>query len=261
MFESFCTLAGLALWMLLPWAGHAARQDSPGPATVQSSLASRLLKIEEADGDVREAARRDLLSTTVSELPELREALESLAAQRKASPSIIRLAYDATVHAHVREAKLRFLAEQPANQRSGEPFLGILLGGDVTSNTPGNPSGVAVRSTNPGFVAYEALEEGDLLLAIRTPRGLERLSHFGDLQSAFYGLSPGDQIEFLVMRGGAVVRVPLRLDERPEPRSSNPNQQRWEMVAAEARRAAAVYWEEQIAPVLPPPAVPVARSE
>lgn len=254
----FAIAAGLGLFAAAP-PPCGPPQDSAEPAKITMNLAARLSRIDDPDQRVRDTARRDLLGLTASELADLREALSELARGGRLTPGITRLAYDVTVHAHVRDAKLRFLAALPPEQRSGEAFLGIMLGGDLTSNTPGSPSGVAIRTANPGFVAYEAFEDGDVLVAVRTPRGLERLESFGDLRNAFYALAPGDSVEFLVLRGGALVRVPLRLDERPEPQVSN--QQRWEVAAIEARRAAQAYWDEQIAPLLPPPATPVARSE
>jgi hypothetical protein len=260
MHNALCKLAiTAALGLLAAQQAGMPPQDAAQQSNVATNLASRLLRIEDPDQHVRDSARRELLGLTTSELAELREALAELGRDRRLSPGIVRLAYDVTLHAHVRDAKLRFLAALPPEQRSGEAFLGIMLGGDLTSNTPGSPSGVAVRTANPGFVAYEAFEDGDVLVAVRTVRGLERLESFGDLRNAFYALSPGDSVEFLVLRGGALIRVPLRLDERPEPQVSN--QQRWEMAAIEARRAAQAFWDEQIVPLLPPPATPVARSD
>lgn len=248
-----CTLGGAPP---APVAGQEASAQRP---QVASALAARLGKIDDPDQRAREAARRDVLSLTTSELPELRAALAELARQHRLTPGIVRLAYDVTMHAYVREAKLQFLDAQPPNVRTGEPFLGIMLGGDMTSSTPGAPAGVAVRSINPGFVAYEVLEEGDLLIAVRSHRGLERLSHFGNLQMIFQDLAPGDSVEFIIVRGGSVVRAALKLDERPESRLSG--EARWQGAANEAQREAAAYWDEQIVPILPPPATPIARSE
>ena len=203
-------------------------QDSHERVKVASPLASRLLRIDDADQRVREAARRDVLSITSSEFPGLREAIAVLARDRRLSPTVIRLAHDACLHIHVREAKVRFLEEQPPAQR-GQAFLGITGGGEQ-----GNPHGLSIRSTRVGFVAYEAFEEGDVLMAVRAERGLERVTSIPDLRSAIYGLSPGHLVEFLIARGGVVLRVAVRLDERPGDEFAPPSQP-WEL---EARRVA-----------------------
>ena len=138
-------------------------------------------------------------------------------------------------------------------------FLGIMLGGDLYGQSSGSSNGIPVRTTMVGFAAYEVFEAGDLLIAMRTVRGVEILSDFGDLRRSFTDLAPGDPVEFFVSRGGVVLRVSFHLDERIE--QGTPMSLRWDRAHDEARRAAAEYWEEQFAPLLPRSGSAVARGD
>ena len=130
----------------------------------------------------------------------------------------------------------------------GDAFLGVSLGGDPWNRTDNGRSGVAIRATEPGFVAYEVFEEGDLLVGVRGRDGLDRLVNYADLRSAFQRLAPGDSVEFLVMRGGRVLRIPVVLDERM---ATIPGiDEQWNRVEATARRQADAFWHEHLAPLL-----------
>lgn len=239
----------------------APQQPSVAHGEEQSPAARLARKIESAvrdpDARVREAQRRELLSLAISELPVLREAV-ALLSRSEISPLARVLVREMVVHIHIREAKERFVGSLEEEARTHAPFLGIRMGGDQFGSSPGQKHGVFIVSTEPGFVAYEMFEEGDLLIAVRTEAGEAPLKHFPDLAAAFARLMPGDHVEFLVVRGGAVMRVPLRLDERID----QPEQTfRWEQAKTEALHAAERYWQEQIVPLLPRQGGAVARGE
>lgn len=241
--------------VMLPALGAQSQTTQPSTQKLgdgQTAQAARLVEmiiaVSDPDARVRETARRELLGLSVRDLPRLREAARQLPGAVAAAPATSLILHDAVVHIRLREVKEQLVASRPREERSHMPFLGVQLAGDNADQGVLNANGIPIRSTMPGFVAYETLEDGDLLIAVRTERGLTRLNHFGDLRNEFYSLSPGDPVEFLVVRGGHVLRIALRLDERAE-RDEGPIGE-WNLVASEAKRAAEAYWDEHFAPLL-----------
>jgi hypothetical protein len=184
----------------------------------------------------------------VDDLPQLLEAIRLLPEGAAASPSLALTLRDALVHIHLRQAKNRLLAERRSEIGMGDAFLGVSLGGDPWNRNDNGLSGVSIRATMPGFVAYESFEEGDRLIGMRTGEGLERLVNYGDLRNAFYRLAPGDHVEFLVMRGGRILRIPVVIDERLAALPGVDEQ--WSRMEATAKREAEAFWEEHLSPLL-----------
>src|SRR5690606_36138949 len=141
-------------------------------------------------------------------------------------------------HIHLREAKQRVLA-RTIDRPGGDAFLGIHLGGPrYTDTAEDGQHGVGVRTTLPGFAAYEHLQDGDRLLAARTEEGLQHLPNNQRLREVMFSLSPGQVVEFLVLRGGRVESVRFRLDHRMEGMGLTND---WEEAQPAARREAEAF--------------------
>lgn len=211
--------------------------QSTSPVATPENLVGQLVSLNDPDPAVRDAARRHILSLHLDDLPRLVRAVEALpeaAAKSAATRLVLR---DAVEHIYIRDAKLRLLELRESGGRGG-PFLGIL-------RSYGELNGVMVRRVWPGFIAYETLEDGDVLVGLRTEAGVARIRDFEDLTSAFYGLSPGDAVELVVVRSGRVLQIPLLLDERVE--DTDPE---WARARPGARVEAEAFWTEQLAPLL-----------
>lgn len=239
-------LSGAA--MPVPVAPPAGSQPSTRLAATPESLSRSLIALNDSDPAIREAARRALLGLRVDDLFSLLEAVRLLSVEARTSSVLALTLRDAIVHIHLRDAKARLLAERRAEIGLGDAFLGVSLGGDPWNRNDNGRSGVPIRATMPGYVAYEVFEEGDVLIGVRTSDGLERLVGFADLRVAFERLAPGDLVEFLVVRGGRVLQIPVVVDERLASLPGIDGQ--WTRLETKARIDAEAFWQERLAPLL-----------
>jgi len=237
--------------------GHS--QPATRPAATAELLSERLISLNDSDPAIREAARRELLALRLEDLPTLLEAVRLLPEGFRSSSLLALTLRDAVVHIHLRDAKARLLASRRAEIGIGRAYLGVTLGGDLWKGEYSGRSGAPIRATAPGFVAYEVFEEGDLLIGVRTEDGLERLTTVNDLHAVFQRLAPGDHVEFLVVRGGRILRIPVTVDERL---ADLPGlDEEWDESEATALREADAFWQERFVPILSQRGGPTANVE
>jgi hypothetical protein len=179
------------------------------------------------DSAVRDAARLALMDLRAVDLPALREAVRAsrpmLPAQKEALREIV-------VHVYAR-------GQDYVPDRRG--FLGISWATRAEEDQA-NPPIVIQRL--PGFAAYRAFADGDLLIRMASPRVVEFTSR-SSVALSIGSCLPGDEVEIDVLRGGRVIRVKVTLDAWPaglEPQSFSA------VRAAEGER----YFEKHFAPLL-----------
>jgi len=179
----------------------------PGAPSPQAdrALVEEVRKLGDVDPQVRREARRTLMQLTRSDLPALRQAV---AAAGPISPEQAAALEEIVIHVHVSGIEL---PRQPWG------FLGVELampGFMPDGQMVEEQSGAVILSRMPGFAAFEALCDGDLVVGVEQAEELPVRSGT-DLRAVISRFRAGDRITLLVVRGGQVERIPVRLSARP----------------------------------------------
>lgn len=223
-----------AVWMGVVAAWPARSAVAAPPAN--PALVAAVRQLGDPDPRVRAEARGALMHLARPDLPALREATR---AAGRLSPGQAALLEEIVVHVHVSGIEL---PRQPWG------FLGVELA--MPGFTPDGQlveeeSGAVILSRMPGFVAYEALCDGDLVIGIE--QGVEIPIRSGsELRAAISRFRGGDEITLLVLRGGVVERVPVRLSARPAVVEQGPLMEALGAFVESAER----YFDADFAPIL-----------
>jgi hypothetical protein len=238
------------------------RPSRPATQPVSETALEALLKdLAAPDGAVRDRAFARMLHLTRVDLPALRRTAER---SRPLAPSQAAALHDVVGHV--------FLSDEPYVGHPGAGFLGLLIPAldSVDVPRPDEPdqaadasrdvieidrrvlplerahTGVPIEYRIPGFCAFRALREGDVVLRIVTPVP-RRLRDWPELSMAVRGFPAGATIQLEVVRQGVTMNVPVTLDARPivSPESD------WQEEVLPTREAAADgYWNEHFAPLV-----------
>ena len=168
-------------------------------------LVSEIRKLGDLDPQVRREARRALMQLARSDLPTLRRAVEM---SGPLSPEQAVALEDIVIHVYVSGVDL---PRQPWG------FLGVELampGFMPDGQMVEEEAGAVILSRMPGFAAYEALCDGDLVVGIEQVEELP-VRNGADLRAVISRFRAGDRMTLLVVRGGQIERVPVQLSARP----------------------------------------------
>lgn len=180
------------------------------PASTPENLRSLILQLSDRDPAIRAAAHEQLLGLSPEDLPALRSAIEQV---RPLPPGDADALRDVVKHV--------FLLGQNSNSDSELGFMGITmadlpsLGTDEATRDADFLSGVVVTDRLPGFDAYRALRDGDIILSITAPRKLPQPVMGSDVQGVVRVLSAGQVVRFEVLRHGHRTEVAVTLSPRP----------------------------------------------
>lgn len=218
--------------LLLTWLPVAARATDPAAATRPADSLETLVATLAADDPAeREAAYRRLLQISPLDLPALRRVVESgqgrLPAQREALRDVVRHVF--------------LVGDTPPAVNRQLSFLGVSA---PAFNVEVSPSitGMTFAERLPGFPAYAALEEGDIVIGVAEEPAVALNSELV-LRALREAVPPGSQIHFRVVRDGWVTDVPITLAPTPNwPVADGQQQQYRRLERAEA------YWETQFEP-------------
>jgi hypothetical protein len=228
-----------------------ARKPATQPVA-EAKLQTWFNDLAASDAAVRDAALGALLELTRAELPGLRQVVER---SRPVAPSQAHALRDVVNHV--------FLSGEtyPAEPRVG--FLGLVIPTldsvevprGAAAAEPPEPNAIVVARAStgvpieyriPGFCAFRALREGDVVLSITKPNA-RRLRDWNELTYSIRAYPAGESIALEVLRQGAVLSVPVTLDAKP----LVPQEEVWHNVILPNREAAAqAYWNEHFAPLV-----------
>ena len=240
------------------------QQDHPKwqsrkPATqpvAEAQLQKWFNELGASDAAVRERATTAMLELTRAELPALRRVVER---SRPVSPAQAGALRDLVAHVYLSaeiydcEPRVGFLGltwpaldsvDVPrAADEVQQPPPRIEHGID---GLPRASTGVPVDFRIPGFCAYRALRDGDVVLGIVQPVD-RRLHDWTQLTYTIKAFPAGQKLTLEVLRQGTVLKVPVTLDAKP----LVANDQVWSAVVLPTREAAAeAYWAEHFAPLV-----------
>jgi hypothetical protein len=136
-------------------------------------------------------------------LPELQRVVEG---SRPLKPSQAAELHDIVTHVYL-------AGERDDHGALPGGFLGLSWAG-ARNSTWYDPPGLIVAQRIKGFVAYRFLREGDVLIGIAELPD-RAFTAVQDLSAALAELGGGSRVTLIILRGGRMVRVPLRLDARP----------------------------------------------
>jgi len=183
-------------------AGSENRRPTSRPAETEAQLKTWFAELAHPDAKVRAEARMQLMGIRASRLPQLRRVVADsrpLSAEQVAAlrPIITQI----------------FLASEPYDARPDAGFLGIFLPNIEVFNSD---EGAVVTERMPGFVGMRMLRDGDVILGVRLPdHPGSRIHSGGDLSTALKDSSPGQPVQFQILRQGRVIDLSLILDAKP----------------------------------------------
>jgi hypothetical protein len=211
---------------------------APASQPSADSIRTWYLQLADRDPEVRERARIDLMGIQRKDLP----ALEKVVAEnRPVQPSQAAVLRDIVRHVYIAGEPY-----QAASSSSG--FLGMRWENGEEGFWP-DPPGVIVDERIPGFCAYRMLRPGDVIVGIEELPDVQ-FANRTDFTNAVQRFEAGETITFLVLRGGNVQKVPLRLDARPAAAVLGRAPEL--MIAFESERLtkADEYWSRAFAPLV-----------
>lgn len=185
--------------------GAAVFAQQTGPPDIGPSDAAMIrrwtLDLRDADPGVRAEAVDRLMGLRRSELPLLRAVIAELGdALGMLRPQLRQ------VVTHV------YLSEEPYERDERFGFLGMLRSSDPLGAE--GAQRIVVDSRMPGFGAYRALRDGDVILELEE-RPLAQPLDWNQFAEAIKAVRPGTTIHLRVLRGGEVIRRAVVLDARP----------------------------------------------
>jgi len=230
-----------------------AKAQSPAPSTdpadAPAILKKALLQLSDRDPAVRDAAREQLMGMSPTDLPVLRTDVEQAGPLPPGSVQALR-----EVVTHV------YLAGENGDRDTAKGFMGISMVDDLQSaysdddqNDSGLPLGVVVQMRLPGFDAYRALRDGDIILAIAID-GTEaiRVHSTQKIIAIISTLAPGQRVRLEVIRNGRHIGTTLTLNPKPPELDGNqPGISPDDYRQAQEDKAHA-FWLARFAPVVDP---------
>jgi hypothetical protein len=184
------------------------------------------------DGTVREAARMRLMGLERRDLPTLRGVVQE---SRPLAPAQATALYDIVMQI--------YLAGDPYDADETAGFLGVSLPREDMS---GPESPVVILDRIPGFCAYRYLQDGDVVLSLVAPNET-KFPNPEEFRKTIHDLTPGQPIEFEVLRQGQVVRVPMTLSPRPKAVEVDGQ---LHQLRQERDQKAFQYWRDTFAPLV-----------
>lgn len=205
-----------------------------------------------SDAAVRDRALSAMLNLTRGELPGLRNVVER---SRPVAPSQAGALRDVVSHVYLTgviydcEPRIGFLGLILPALDSVEvprPDAPPALENNGLRPVPQVSTGVPIEHRIPGFCAFGALRDGDVVLGVVHP--VERsMRDWGELTNTIRAFGAGRKITLEVLRQGSIRNVPVMLDAAPQ----LANQRDWDDVMLPARESAAeAYWNEHFAPLV-----------
>lgn len=206
------------------------------PATQPSNDALRTwyLQLADRDPEVREQARINLMGVRRKDLPALEKVVAENRPVQAAQAAVL---YDIVMHVH--------MAGEP--YQAAETWGGFL--GLRQLETWTNPPGVAITTRIPGFCAYRMLREGDVIVGIDEFPGVE-FNNVDQLTGMLRGVPPGTTLTFLVLRGGDVRKLPIKLDARPVVAVPGNPPENMALLESARQNKAEEYWTRAFAPLV-----------
>jgi hypothetical protein len=222
--------------------GPATAPAATQPAAAGQSIASikRLIRELAADNyPARDGARLALMGLKRSELGALRDAIKQSLPLEPSQVIVLR-----EIVTEVYLAGDLYIAED-----DGMGFLGIHLPDWQRPEDRALMSverGVVVMGRVPGFCAFRMLHDGDVLLSMAPPGGVNlELSTKEQLIAAVKSVRAGERVTFEVLRQGEILSVTITLERKP----LNLELQIEEFKGRRAEQADQV-WERDFAPLL-----------
>ena len=228
-------------------------RKSPSQHVTDAKLQAWFNDLGASDAAVRDRATTAMLDLTRDELPALRRVVER---SRPVFPSQVGALRDIVAHVYLSaeiydcEPRIGFLGlilptldsvdvPRPGDENVAKLQEGVIMFGRTST-------GVPVDYRIPGFCAYRALRDGDVVLGIVHPIA-RPLRDWTQLTYSIKAFPAGEQLTLEVLRQGTILKVPLTLDAKP----LVANDQVWSTVVLPAREAAAeAYWVEHFAPLM-----------
>jgi hypothetical protein len=220
-------------------------QAAPPTTTPSSQIAAWFADLDNRDAAVREKARVNLMGISREDLKELRRIVEK---SRPIAPS--------------QAMALREIVEQVVQATESYPplpggvgFLGVTMPlPDIITvmqnpNDPQTPAGALVTDRLPGFCAYAALQNGDMIVGVaEAPDQMIRKSE--DLTAIIGSHTAGEVVHLEILRNGKQLEVTLKLNARPMWAAPTSTKDIVEAAVEAREKIAHDYWEEHFAPLL-----------
>lgn len=238
-------------------AASAAPADSPpspstNPTTQPTAEASEVRRewfaLADADPDARSAARDALMSLS----PESLETLRRIVQEQPILPQQAAMLKEIVSHVFLRgdayaaDPQVGWLGVRMLLARGG-PMIVL----PPTDPAEGNsqtaaPTGVWISERFPGFVGYRTLAEGDVIVAVDADASIA-IRDSNDFTWVIRQIGPNRELVLRVLRGGRLLRIPVKLDKRPLTAEDVV-----EPFLARRRAAAEAYWRDHFADVVKP---------
>lgn len=262
-------------WRLLPLAAvvvmlsarFSLGQINPFPATTQTTASKSPTTqpaadvqrwwngLADADSKVRETSFAGLLGLSRDDLPTLRTIVSNTETAALQQAMALR---DIVLHV--------YLSGETYSAYREHGFLGLMgpeefYTGSVILKTPvdqpneearSRRQGVRVNNRVPGFVGYQSLRTGDILLSFRMPadpQGEEAsrqdITAWAPFTMRIAEVPPGTLVTFEVLRQGKIIEVPIKLSARPTWASDDVD-----AILLERQSKFERYWQETFAPLV-----------
>lgn len=173
------------------------------PTTSETDLAKWIGELDARSPDIRAEAMTRLLQVSRGDLPALKRVVDGA---RPISPGQATVLHDVVIHV--------WLAGEPyPTQDVG--FLGVsLMPTNGWDDASGVVDGVQVLARMPGFAAYGALLDSDLILEIKEKPGV-RYNMVDEFAMTIARYRPGTLLHLVVLRQTRQIVVLIRLSARP----------------------------------------------
>lgn len=177
--------------------------------TSENQIAAWFTELANRDSSRRDAARQNLMGLSRADLPTLRAIVQK---NHPLAPSQAAALRDIVTQV--------FLSGETYNPVPQHAFLGVTYQGYVPGAPAdiddGNPqAGVVVTDRIPGFPAYRALQNGDVIMGA-TEMGDDIISRTDELQGLINTYHDGDTIHLKILRAGQTIIVPVKLCAHPD---------------------------------------------
>jgi hypothetical protein len=213
----------------------APRREAPATRPVEA-IRALVRDLAAESPRVRDDARQQLLQLTPDDLPTLRDLVASGAA---ADPAQRDALYDVVRHVYL-------TADRPPRRDDAQlSFLGV-AGPSLNVSVGDSIVGMSFLNRLPGFPAFGALRDGDLIVGVREFPSVQ-FNSSGVLVALREQVRPGQLIHFRVLRDSQLVEVPIRLTYTPADVQTD--------LAGQLRlERAEAYWERVFEPAFDGPA-------
>jgi hypothetical protein len=214
------------------------------PVVNQSNIRAAVLRLSDRNPDVRGAAREQLMGLSADDLPALRAAVQEI---RPLPPGDADALHDIVVQV--------YLSGENADSDSGRGFMGIMMRdyesvyADGDASDSDEPLGVIVHLRLPGFAAYRALRDGDVILSISADGMEEQRIHSSEKVTEIISQFPaGTHVHLQVLRNGRHIQTTVVLD--PRPRELDPSGLSFDQYRGEQEKKAQEFWTARFAPLV-----------